>query len=152
MPSVGFDLQYDHFSRTCTNYNGYRGLGINYSVNNGQKEFGLKAMFNPTRLSWGVTRSLRFYPYLFAQGNYTRAKRQDPVTNENTTYNYFNFRPGLGIAGRYSPGKRIVLRNSLQLGYDTAVKKAQNPWVVEVKIGIGLNMRKKWVTREEPPF
>ena len=139
---LGFDFQYDKCSKSCTRYSNYKGIGVSCNFNNSQTELGIKGMWNPTRLIVFVSRSTKFYPYLFGQGNFIQTKSQNPVTIENKQMNCYNIRPGLGLTGNFRDYKVLSIRTYIQVGYNIPFNSAQNlknSLTFEFKLGLGLN-------------
>jgi hypothetical protein len=144
-PLLAFEFQYDRFHTSCLRQRKYFGIGANYSFNDNYSELGLKAMWNPTRLTILASRSTKFYPYLFGQGNYYQTKAQNPLTTENKPNNGFGFRPGLGLTGNLREDKVLSIRTYLQLGYNIPFDKTQifkNSLTLEFKLGFGINSRR----------
>lgn len=144
-PLWTFEFQYDRFSTSCLRQRKYFGIGANYSFNNNNSELGLKAMWNPTRLTILASRSTKFYPYLFGQGNYFQKNTQNSLTTENKPINGFGFRPGLGLTGNFREDKVLSIRTYLQLGYNIPFDKTQNfknSLTLEFKLGFGINARR----------
>jgi hypothetical protein len=136
-PLWAIEFQFDRFSSNCLRQRKYFGIGAIYSFNTDNKEIGLKAMWNPTNLTFLASRSTKFYPYLFGQFNL-----QNPLTTETYPFNNFGLRPGLGLTGRFQVDKILSIRSYLQLGYNTLVDNKQNfknALTFEFKIGIGFN-------------
>ncbi len=144
-PLWSFEFQYDRFSTNCLRQRKYFGIGANYSFNDKYNEHGLKAMWNPTRLTVLVSRSTKFYPYLFGQGNFIQTKTQNPLTTENKPRNSYSFRPGLGLTGNFREDKILSLRTYIQVGYnipfDNNTQNFKNSLTLEFKLGIGINAR-----------
>lgn len=144
-PLWAFEFQYDRFSTNCLKQRKYCGIGANYSFNDNYSEIGLKAMWNPTRLAVLASRSTKFYPYLFGQGNFIQTKTQNPLTAENKPINSYSFRPGLGLTGNFREDKVLSIRTYIQLGYNIPLENAQNfknSLTLEFKLGIGINARR----------
>lgn len=144
-PLWSFEIQYDRFSTNCLRQRKYFGIGANYSFNDNYSELGLKAMWNPTRLTVLVNRSTKFYPYLFGQGNFIQSIAQNPLTIENKPINNYSFRPGLGLTGNFREDKILILRTYIQVGYnipfDNNTQNFKNSLTLEFKLGIGINAR-----------
>lgn len=144
-PLWNFELQYDKYSKSCIHQSHYFGFGLNYSFNDNQTELGLKGMWNPTRFKIMVSRTVKFYPYLFGQGNFLQTKITDPITTENKQITGYSIRPGLGLSGNIRDNKTLCIRTSLQVGYDIPFDNAQsfkNSLTLEFKVGIGINVRR----------
>ena len=143
-PLWGFELQYDRFSSSCLTHKKYFGIATNYSFNDTYNEIGLKFMWNPTRQVILFSRSIKFYPYLFGQGNYVQTKLQEPLTAGIRKMSGYNFRPGLGVTGNIRETKVISIRTYVQLGFNIPIDNAlkpKNPLTFEFKVGIGINAR-----------
>ena len=144
-PLWNFELQYDKYSKSCLHQSHYFGFGLNYSFNDIQTEYGLKGMYNPARYKIMVSRTVKFYPYLFGQGNYIQTKSVDPITTENKQINKYGFRPGLGLSGNIREDKVLCIRTSLQVGYNIPLDNAQsfkNSLTLEFKVGVGINTKR----------
>jgi hypothetical protein len=92
-----------------------------------------------------VTRSVKFYPYLFGQGNFIQTRSIDPITTENKQISKYGFRPGVGLSGNIREDKVLCIRTSLQVGYNIPFDKAQslkNSLTLEFKVGIGINSKR----------
>ena len=144
-PFWNFEFQYDKYSSSCLHQSHYFGIGANYSYNENQTEFGLKGMLNPTRIKIMVSRTVKFYPYLFGQGNFIQTKSFDPITSERKQISNYGFRPGLGLTGNIREDKILSIRTSLQVGYNIVFNNSQsfkNSLTLEFKVGVGLNSRR----------
>lgn len=144
-PLWNFELQYDKYSKSCLHQSHYFGFGLNYSFNDIQTEYGLKCMYNPTRYKIMASRTVKFYPYLFGQGNYIQTKSLDPITTENKQINKYGFRSGLGLSGNIREDKVLCIRTSLQVGYNIPLENAQsfkNSLMLEFKVGVGINTKR----------
>ncbi len=144
-PSLwSFEFQYDKFSKSCTRQTHYYGIGANYSYNDNQSELGIKYMWNPTFLKIMVSRSTKFYPYLFGQGNFIQTKSQDQISTENKQINSYSLKPGLGLTGNFRDYKVLSIRTYLQIGYNISYDFPQNfknSLTLEFKMGFGINAR-----------
>lgn len=143
-PLWSIEFQYDKYSRSCISRTHYHGIGLNYNFNNYQSELGIKYMWNPTHLIILVSRSAKFYPYLFAQGGFIQLKRKEQIINENKKIHGYNFRPGVGLTGNFRENKVLSIRIYLQLGYNILIDNSQsfkNPLALEFKLGFGINTR-----------
>lgn len=150
-PLQNHELQYDNYSTSCTRQSHYLGLGLNYSFNDNIKEFGIKAMYNPTRINIKVTRTIKFYPYFFGQGNFIQTKYTDPISAQNKQINKYGLRPGIGLSGNVRDNKVLNIRTSLQVGYNILFDNAESlkkPLTLEIKVGIGINSKK--IKRNRP--
>lgn len=144
-PLWNFELQYDKYSSSCLHQSHYFGIGLNYSFNDNQTEFGLKGMLNPTHFKIMVSRAVKFYPYLFGQGNFIQTKSFDPITTESKQISNYGFRPGLGLTGNIREDKILSIRTSLQVGYNILLNNGQslkNSLTLEFKVGVGINLRR----------
>ncbi len=131
------EFVYDQGTKTCTSRPSHFGFGANTSFNHNYAEFGLKAFYNPTRITFWISRMLHLSPYLYAQANYTF----DNLVSDNRQY--LGFRSGLGfltIHGR----KKVTFRISAQVGYNINpyVNEVAHGLSVELKVGIGLNIKR----------
>jgi len=144
-PLWSFEFQYDKFSSSCLRQTHYKGIGVSYSFNDNQTEFGLKGMWNPTRWTVLASRSTKFYPYLFGQGNFIQTKILDPITAENNQIKSYSLRPGLGLTGNFREDKILSIRTYLQIGYNIPFNSSQNfknSMTIEFKLGFGINTRR----------
>jgi len=144
-PLWNFELQYDKYSSSCLHQSHYFGIGLNYSFNDNQTEYGLKGMLNPTHFKIMVSRTVKFYPYLFGQGNFIQTNSLDPITNERKQIGSYSFRPGLGLTGNVMEDKVLNIKTSLQVGYNIPFDNTQsvkNSLTLEFKVGIGINSRR----------
>ena len=91
-------------------------------------------MYTPPRISLIVTRKSKIHPYVFVQGNLVR-------TNTDFTNTVHHVVPGLGLNGLYQFASNLVLRPQFQVGYNWNKQfvSESNGWVIEAKLGIGLN-------------
>jgi hypothetical protein len=138
----GFELSFDHALKSCIIKPRYYGVGLIYSVNYNQSEIGLKGSWNPTRLVMPITRSIKFYPYIFMQGNMVYTKNNIKIGETDPEYGY-NFRPGLGLTGNFRESSIVSIRTILQVGYNIGTANAKTfkeALAIEVKIGLGLNI------------
>jgi hypothetical protein len=144
-PLWNFEFQFDKYSSSCLHQSHYFGIGLNYSFNENQTELGLKGMFNPTHFKIMVSRTIKFYPYLFGQGNFIKTKYLDQITNESKQISNYGFRPGLGLTGNIREDKVLSIRLSLQVGYNISFDNSQslkNSLTFEFKVGFGINSRR----------
>lgn len=144
-PLWNFELQYDKYRKSCTYQSHYFGIGLNYSFNDNQTEIGVKGMYNPTRFKFLVSRTIKFYPYFFGQGNYIQTKSIDQTSTETKPADSYSFRPGLGLSGNIRDDKVLCIRTSIQVGYNIPFNNAQsfkNSLTLEFKVGIGINARR----------
>jgi hypothetical protein len=145
-PSLwNLELQYDKYSKSCIHQSHYFGIGLNYSFNTNQKEFGLKFMYNPTRLKIMVSRTFKLYPYLFGQGNFIQTESIAFITNEKMQTSKYSFRPGIGLSGNIRENKILCIRTSIQAGYNIIFNNTQNTkkaLTLEFKVGFGINVSK----------
>ena len=144
-PLWSFEYQYDRYRSNCLTQKRYFGLGVNYSFNGAYKEFGLKCMWNPTRLIIMTSRTIKFYPYIFGQGNYIVSKNYYNNTAEANLVSTYGFRPGLGLTGKIREDKALSIRTYLQVGYNIPFDSdhnLKNSISVEFKVGFAINSRK----------
>lgn len=144
-PLWSFEFQYDRYRSSCLTQKRYLGLGANYSFNGAYNEWGLKCMWNPTRLIIMTSRTIKFYPYIFGQGNYIVSKNYDNNTAETNLVSSYGFRPGLGLTGKIREDHALSIRTYLQVGYNIPFDSDQNfkkSISVEFKVGFALNSRK----------
>jgi hypothetical protein len=144
-PLWSFEFQYDKFSSSCLRHTHYKGIGVSYNFNDNQTEFGLKGMWNPTNWTVLASRSTKFYPYLFGQGNFIQTKTPSTIAGENKQIKSYSFRPGLGLTGNFLENKVLNIRTYLQLGYNIPSSNGQNfknSLTLEFKLGFGINSRR----------
>lgn len=146
----GIDFQYDRYRKNCLARKRYFGFGANYSFNSGYYEVGIKGMWNPTNLLIMPSRTIKFYPYLFGQGNYTAVKVLNNISPETATG--YSIRPGIGLTGNIRDNKVLSIRTYLQAGYNIPFNNTQSfksSLTIEFKVGIGINSRK--LKRDKQP-
>jgi hypothetical protein len=128
------DFQYEKYRKTCTQTNNFFGVGINHTFRNDESIFGVKLMWNPTKLKIAATRQSAIIPYLIGQFDYTKQ------TLNSTKV----FKPGVGITGTFYYSHAPNIKASLQSTYAIPLQSYQNLYsglVIECKIGIGINTR-----------
>lgn len=136
--SNSFEFNYENARKSCTTRPLYYGLGVSYSANRELNELGLKAIINPTRIRLNFSRNVLFFPYVFIQANLKDQKKEANSVRD------FNYRLGIGINGIFYSRRTIQIRTSFQLGYTLSdlYEYANNGMVLELKIGVGLNLKK----------
>lgn len=139
------EILYDRSIRSCVSRTPHFGIGANVSFNSNYSEFGLKGLYNPTRITYWFSRNLHLFPYIYAQANYS-------VSNlDQQDRSYYGFRPGVGIITNNDRGTSMF-RLLVQIGYNFNAysKEVANGLSVELKLGIGIN-HKRWKASRNTP-
>ncbi len=132
-----FDFQYDSQKQSCTTGSSFKGFALSSSFDNQLQELGIRGFINPTRISFGISKSIRAFPYMYVQQNMERENKEIKKSNLNT-------RPGIGISGIVGFGNSITSRFQIQGGYSLNRDYLDNGngLVIEFKVGLGIDLRK----------
>lgn len=143
--SNNFEILYDFKSSSCLT--GHRrprhyGFGLNATFSGKYEEYGIKGFYNPFRISLRVTRKSSLTPYAFLQTNIKRTYE--------THKSEYNIRPGIGLNYYHRTTELLAIRSSFQIGYSINKNPIfKNSFVMEFKIGVGLNSIKYYLNRRK---